>query len=434
MGFAGRRLLEMGVILSGRIVGATLIAFARFLRSSVAGKGGRGQCQRFVARLGTRAWYRRRRALLRHGPIVAPGRSRGPPPSQTLIRKQAGLDPVNRGWLPTRRGPERARRCLPAFAAGTLAACIVLFTLEAVADPRKSKDPGYRLSVYQEVADEVLALGLIPWDGSKRGCQHNYYGDKPCLRSFSLWRKFADRHGLDRDHTSALIFQAYVRRDYRLGDRLYARVKGYELPPHGGYEGPGLEIMALGLQPDSGKESACQNDPFSSNACRGVVRLWKAFAKKHGLPENRGSAAIFQAYVNGDFVTADRLYAGMTGRRVFYERVYSNIGREAREAGWEAGRRIGEAGCQPNYFADNPCKSTVRAWKKFAKKNNLKLDRKSAAMFQAYAEGDYERGDELYAVEKNVSVEELVERHPAKLRKKERVLPRLVIDIWRSGS
>ena len=40
MGFAGRRLLEMGVILSGRIVGATLVAFARFLRSSVAGKGG----------------------------------------------------------------------------------------------------------------------------------------------------------------------------------------------------------------------------------------------------------------------------------------------------------------------------------------------------------------------------------------------------------
>ncbi len=37
---------------------------------------------------------------------------------------------------------------------GTLAACIVLFTLEAVADPRASKDPGYRLSVYQEVADD----------------------------------------------------------------------------------------------------------------------------------------------------------------------------------------------------------------------------------------------------------------------------------------
>ncbi len=329
---------------------------------------------------------------------------------------------------------EAERRCLPAFAAGTLAACIALFTLGAAADSRESKDPGYRLSVYQEVADEVLALGLDPDSGGKFECQHNYYAGYPCRGSISLWREFADRNGLGRDRRSASIFEAYIRRDYRLGDRLYAKAKGYKLPPHGGYEGPGLEIMALGLQPDTDKEGACQNNPFSSNACRGVKRLWKAFAKKHGMPENRRSAAAFQAYVNGDFVAADRIYADMTGRRVFYERVYSNIGREAQEARWEADRGIGKAACQANYFADNPCKKTVRMWKAFAKKHNLKLDRKSAAMFQAYAEGDYERGDELYAAQKHISVEELVELRPAKPGKKERVLPRLIIDIWGSGS
>ena len=327
----------------------------------------------------------------------------------------------------------RARLVSLRAIAGAFAVLLVLWEPAARADQYPSRDEGYRYSVYEEIAEQVLKLGLEPWNGSDRACQHNYFGDNPCLSSVALWRAFADGNGLKRNQTSARIFQAYVNRDYRLGDRLYATAMGYELPPYGGYEGPGQDIMALGLQPDSDRKSACQNDPLSSNVCKDVKRLWIRFAEKHGLTLNRRSAAIFQAYANGDFVRGDRLYADATGRRVFYERVYSNLSQEAREAMWEANRTIGEARCEPNYFADNPCMRAVSMWKAFAKKHGLKLDRKSAAIFQAYAEGEYEQGDTLYAAEKNITVAELIDRHPAKPRRKKRQLPSLIVDIWPRG-
>ena len=85
---------------------------------------------------------------------------------------------------------------------------------EAQEQPFKSTDPGYPYSVYREVAEDVLSLGLWPDDSRTFSCEHNYYGANPCLSSISLWRSFADRFQLERNRVSAHIFQAYIRRDY----------------------------------------------------------------------------------------------------------------------------------------------------------------------------------------------------------------------------
>ena len=220
------------------------------------------------------------------------------------------------------------RAFLFAICLGTLANLARGAAAQEQEQPYRSTDPGYPYSVYREVAEDVLALGLWPDDSRTFSCEHNYYGANPCLSSISLWRKFADRFQLERNRVSAEIFQAYIRRDYRMGDRLYSEMKGYELPPHGGYEGPGLEVLEFDLDPDSNQEKKCENNPFADFPCKQTAAAWQAFSKKHRLPQNRQGGAIFQAYLNGDFVRGDRLYSALTDRRTQYEVVHSGIGNE----------------------------------------------------------------------------------------------------------
>ena len=172
--------------------------------------------------------------------------------------------------------------------------------------------------VYEVIAEEVLNLGLVVDSVRDNGCVHNYYSWNLCLKSIKFWRAFAARHGLAEDHVSAKIFEAYVRRDHRLAGKLYARVKDYELTPHGGYEGPGLEGLAFNLPPENNREQGCENNPYDGHTCEGIAEAWEAFTAKHGLPRNRMGATVFQAYVNGDFVKGDRLYASLTGTQTQY--------------------------------------------------------------------------------------------------------------------
>ena len=226
-------------------------------------------------------------------------------------------------------------------------------------DDFRSADPGYPYSVYGEVAEDVLSLRLWANDGRDQGCQHNYFAQNPCTRSIGLWREFADRHQLERDRTSAKIFEAYIRRDYRLADRLFADAKGYEIPPYGGYEGPGLEILAFELAPDSNQKHGCQNNPFGENPCKQATQAWAAFSKKHGLPQIRQGGEIFRAYVNGDFVKGDRLYAALTGRHTQFEVVHSGIGDEilAMNMGVSTSERDA---CDIDPFSFNPCNGAIR--------------------------------------------------------------------------
>ena len=298
----------------------------------------------------------------------------------------------------------------------------------AAADRYRSSDTGYPYSVYPEVAEDVLRLGLEPDSGRKFDCEHNYFAANPCFESITLWREFADRHDLERDWTSARIFQYYIRRDYRLADKLFARAKGYELPPHGGYEGPGLDVLAFKLQPDSNQKHGCQNNPYADNPCRGFTEAWQAFAKKHNLPLNRRGAAIFQAYANGDFVRGDRLYAALTGEHTQYEVVHSGIANEilARNMGLAHDERDA---CDVNPFDTNPCIGAARLLREFAKKHGLKANRKTGKLMAAYADGEFERGDQLYASAKGITVDELLDQHNVPRKPKEREVPRLIIDI-----
>ncbi len=314
------------------------------------------------------------------------------------------------------------------FAIGICVLASVARGSAAQEQPYKSADPGYPYSVYREVAEDVLALGLSPDDGRTLSCAHNYYGQNPCLSSISLWRDFADRHQLKRDRVSAKIFQAYIRRDYRLGDRLYARMKGYELPPHGGYEGPGLEVLAFDLDPDSNQEHGCENNLFSDFPCKQSAQAWETFSKKHGLPQNREGGAVFQAYINGDFVRGDRLYASLTGRRTQFEIVHSGIGNEVMALNMGVSTSERDA-CDIDPFGFNPCNGATRVLRNFAKKYGLEANRTAGKLLQAYANGDLERGDRLYASAKGIAVDMLLDQYLGPDRKKERKVPRLIIDI-----
>jgi hypothetical protein len=294
--------------------------------------------------------------------------------------------------------------------------------------PYKSADPGYPYSVYREVAEDVLSLKLVPDDSRTFSCEHNYYGANPCLSSISPWRNFADRFQLERNRISAQIFQAYIRRDYRMGDRLYAEMKGYELPPYGGYEGPGLEVLAFDLAPDTNQEQGCENNPFADDPCTQSAAAWRAFSKKHGLPQNRQGGAIFQAYVNGDFVRGDRLYSALTDRRTQYEVVHSGIGNEVMALNMGVSTSERDA-CDIDPFGFNPCNGAIRVLRNFAKKYGLEANQAAGKLMQAYANGDLRRGDRLFASAKGVSVETLLDKYLGPDRPKERELPRLIIDI-----
>jgi hypothetical protein len=294
--------------------------------------------------------------------------------------------------------------------------------------PYRSTDPGYPYPVYEDIAEEVLNLGLVADSGRDNGCVHNYFSWNPCLKSIKFWRAFAARHGLAEDHVSAKIFEAYVRRDYRLADKLYARVKGYELPPHGGYEGPGLEVLAFNLPPENNREQGCENNPYGGHPCEGIAEAWEAFAAKHGLPRNRMGATVFQAYVNGDFVKGDRLYASLTGTHTQYEIVHSGIGDEILALGIGISTTERDA-CDIDPYGFNPCNGAIRILREFAARHGMEVNRETAKLMSAYADGDYERGDTLYASAKGITVDQLLDQRQVPRKKKEREVPRLIIDI-----
>ncbi len=332
------------------------------------------------------------------------------------------------------------RRCLGRVLAGVTLACrgsiasllvLCIFAAPALAATEfqyRSTDPGYPYPVYEDIAEDVLNLGLVVDSGRDNDCVHNYYSWNPCLKSIKFWRAFAERHGLAEDRISAKIFEAYVRRDYRLADKLYARAKGYELPPHGGYEGPGLEVLDLKLPPEDNQEQGCENNPYGANPCKGIAEAWEVFAAKHGLPRNRRGATVFQAYVNGDFVKGDRLYASLTGTHTQYEIVHSGIGDEILALGIGISTTERDA-CDIDPYGFNPCNGAIRILREFAARHGMEVNRQTAKLMSAYANGDYERGDTLYASAKGITVDQLLDQRHVPRKTKEREVPRLIIDI-----
>lgn len=170
---------------------------------------------------------------------------------------------------------------------------------------------------YEGPGNRVIELGLRPFSGRDQACENNYFAANPCPKAIRLWKQWAAQEGLELNYQSAATFQAYASHDFRTGDRLYARAKG--LPDPNAYAGPGLDVVALGLQPwdpeHRNKGSAgCRHNPFSHEPCgRKSRRAFETWAAENGVPLDNASASAFEAYTNYDFDRGDRLFAAVKG-------------------------------------------------------------------------------------------------------------------------
>jgi len=269
-------------------------------------------------------------------------------------------------------------------------------------------------SYYEEFARDVARLGIIPEDGREVACENNVYAANPCPEIVQAWYEFTELHDLPRSAHSAAMLQAYIERDYRTADRMYAGIKGYTLPEDARSGPSGARTVAgLGVERELGGDVSCNNDVMSGKPCPEAVRAFKKFAAEHGLTLNSQSAAMFQNYVEGRTREADRMFARSVGGGDAEPR--NDILASAQSYGVErkAGMEVGE--CVNNYYASNPCLEAVRAWKDFAREHELELNRQSADIFESYVENNPERGDRLFASAKGMSVAELLEKrgHPA---------------------
>ncbi len=265
-------------------------------------------------------------------------------------------------------------------------------------------------SHYDEIARDVARLGLRPEDSTQNACVNNVYAQNPCPGVVAGWYEFTKKHDLPRTAQTATMLQAYIRKDYRTADRIYAKTKGFVLPNEPeAPTGVAKEIRRLGVPRADALETVCSNDLLSAKPCPRAVRAWRIFAEEHGLTLNRQTADMFEAYVEGKTRLGDKLYAAAKNQK--QEAPPRNkIAAEAQGLGARQRSGLEVGGCENNYYSVNPCLEAVRAWRQFAEKHGLPLDKRSADLFQAYIEGDQVTGDKLYAAAKGISITELLQQ------------------------
>lgn len=248
-------------------------------------------------------------------------------------------------------------------------------------------------------------------EGIGQECVPNYYAPNPCLDTIQRWTDFSRIYGLPLDRSSAAIFQSFAQDDFRTGDRLLAAALGEPAPVVESAFALQDEVDALNLSRfQQNLESPCDLSPSGPKPCPQIEGVYRAFAQRHGLPEGPASAQMFAAYARGDFRSGDTLYAlAMNLPRPTYDEPTTGIGRDAALAGLRPGGP-GETGeCSLNPHATRPCLSSVEAWQAFRARYRLPDTLESARIFEAYAEGDFSEGDELFAEAKGVSVVQLLE-------------------------
>ena len=79
------------------------------------------------------------------------------------------------------------------------------------------------------------------------------------------------------------------------------------------YIGPGVAVMALGLDPSFDLDRECRHDPTSPNRCVTSIVELEEFAAGHGLPLDRDTAEVFQAYVRHQVRKGDEMFARAKG-------------------------------------------------------------------------------------------------------------------------
>ncbi|SMF32917.1 hypothetical protein SAMN06265365_11178 [Tistlia consotensis] len=254
--------------------------------------------------------------------------------------------------------------------------------------------------------------GVVDDDGrGGQRCVYNYFAPNPCLDTARRWTEFSEIYGLPKNRESAEIFEAFAQEDVRIGERLLASALGEPPPVTESVYELQAEVDALNLgRYQTNMENPCDLDAYGTKPCPEIDRVYHSFIASHGLPEGAATAQMFAAYAVGDFRRGDTIYALASNKPIpHYDEPTTTIGRDAAVAGLRPASP-GEAGdCSLNPYGVRPCLDSVAAWQTFRARYQLADTAESARIFEAYAEGDFTAGDQLFAQAKDVSVAQLLE-------------------------
>jgi hypothetical protein len=161
------------------------------------------------------------------------------------------------------------------------------------------------------LAREVAAFGVRGEVRDDVSCKNDVFAPKPCPEAVRAFKQFARENGLPETRSTAQMFYAYVEGDKETGDELYAFLSGKTAGQ------PRNELLAevrtYAVPAEEKKDTSCENNYFAAKPCLVAVAAWRDFSRKHGLELTRQTADLFQAYVAGDEVTGDKLYAAAKG-------------------------------------------------------------------------------------------------------------------------
>jgi hypothetical protein len=288
---------------------------------------------------------------------------------------------------------------------------LLLSALLALASPAQGEVPvAYQEGpYYDELMGAVMRLRIIGSIPSDTACTRGIADPKPCADLKAALEQIIEENDLPATPKTIAMLQAYAEGEWLKADRLYASVKGYELPDHlkeRTSDSLAREVAAFGVRAEVRDDTSCKNDVFAPKPCPEAVRAFKQFARENGLPETRSTAEMFYAYVEGDKETGDELYAFLSGKNANQPR--NELLAEVRSYRVPAEEKK-DTSCENNYFAAKPCMAAVSAWRDFSRKHGLELTRQTADLFQAYVAGDEVTGDKLYAAAKGITVAELLQ-------------------------
>lgn len=287
---------------------------------------------------------------------------------------------------------------------------------------RWGPQPGSALFELQWRGDnlEIVGHGAMPKSvasGSQvlgydddAGCVYNYYAARPCLDTMRRWRDFTEFHGLEMTPETAVIFQAYKHNDVATGDRLMAQARGLPAPDGDSAFGLQREVTALKLgRYRRNLENPCDLNPYGTRPCPEIFKHYRDFIARHDLPDDKRSAAMLEAYSNGDFRQADVAYALAKGLDVpAYGYIPTGLAREVATLNLSRYQNFNNP-CDLSPYGARPCLEVLQLWQDFAARYALEDSADNARIFAAYAEGDYRVADQLFAQAKGVSLEQLHE-------------------------
>lgn len=161
------------------------------------------------------------------------------------------------------------------------------------------------------LGSEVAALGVRAEVRDEVSCTNDVFSAKPCPDAVRGFKQFARENGLPENQSTAQMFYAYVEGDRKTGDALYAALSG--TTPAAPRNELLAEVRSYGVPAELGLGTSCENNYYAAKPCQVAVAAWRDFTRKHGLEETQQTAALFQAYLRGDEVTGDKLYAAAKG-------------------------------------------------------------------------------------------------------------------------